>query len=159
MPRNRLLGLLIVVASVLFAVGVAWEKSDGHEESTESTVHLEGEGAEGAEATEAAEAADDESTEEGEEILGIDPESTPLIVLAVAGSLALAAGAWFRPDLGWLLLLIAVSMLAFAVLDVREVLELADESEGGIAVMAGVIAGLHLAAAWIAYTLHRLATE
>ena len=156
MARNRLLALLIVVATAAFAIGVALEDSDAHDESptavAQEVAHLESEEGE-AEGTEHAEAqeAQDESSED-EAVLGIDLGSTPLVVLAVLGSLALAAGVWLRPDLRALLLVVAGAMLAFAALDVREVFHQIDESNEGIAALAGVVALLHASVAALAFT-------
>ena len=95
------------------------------------------------------------SQEEEEELFGIDLESTPLVVLAVVASLALAAAAWLRPR--WALLLVAVgaAMLVFAALDVREVLHQIDENSTGLAVLAGLVALLHLTAALVAADMAR----
>jgi hypothetical protein len=87
----------------------------------------------------------------GEELLGINLESTPFVVLAVLGSLALAGGVWARPDLRLLLLVVALAMLGFAALDVREVFRQVDESNDGLAAAAA----LHLAAAGLAFTAER----
>lgn len=157
MGLNRWLAALIAVAATLFAIGVSIEKSDTHTEPAD--VHLEGESAEG-EGSESAEAAEGgEAHAEGEEdekLLGIDLESTPLIVAAVVASLALAAGAWTRPDSRALLALISIAMLAFAVLDIREVAHQLDEDETGIALLAALVALLHLAAAGLAWRLERV---
>lgn len=158
MARNRILAGVIVVATIGFAIGVSIEKSETHSESGETAAQLEAEGAESTEAEESEEAHAGEAgvtesegeSEESEELLGINLESTPLVVLAIIGSLVLAAAAWLRPDLGWLLSLVAVAMLAFAVLDVREVFAKLDEDESGLAALAGLVAALHLVAAGIA---------
>jgi hypothetical protein len=150
MARNQLLASLIVVATAAFAIGVAIERSDRHSESGEP--HVEAAASEG-------EAAEPEGASEGEdEVLGIDAESTPLVVVAVVGSLGLAAAAWMRPDVELLVALIAAAMVAFAVLDIREVAHQADESNGGLAVLAGAVAALHLGAAALAFSLSRSRT-
>ena len=78
-------------------------------------------------------------------------ESTPLIVLAVIFGLALAALAASRLGrLPAVLLAVAVIALAWAALDVREVVHQLDESHTGIAAVAIVVAVLHLAAALLA---------
>ena len=46
-------------------------------------------------------------------------------------------------------------MVAFAVLDVREVVHQLDEDNGGLALLAGVVAALHLGAAAVALALAR----
>ena len=88
-------------------------------------------------------------------MLGTDPESTPLVVLAIVASLLLAAGCWFRPEWRWLLVVTAFAMAAFAVLDLREVIHQLDESDTGLASVAGVVATLHVAAAVTAVILAR----
>jgi hypothetical protein len=145
MTPNRWLALLITVATVLFAIGVSIEKPDAHTESAE-VAHAEGEAAEGE--TAAAEDGDGE-----EALLGIDLESTPLVVLAVIASFALAAGAWARSDSHAVLTLIGVAMLAFAVLDIREPIHQLDEDESGLALLAALVAALHLAAGGLAWRL------
>lgn len=150
MAPNRILALVVVLATALFAIGSAVERSDTHVESAGETHLVEG-GESGEEAEHAQQA--ESSASEGETVLGVDVESPSLVVLAVVFSLALAAGAWVRPDLGGLLALIAVVMLAFGALDVREVVHQLDESKGGIALLAGIVAALHLTAAGLALRL------
>jgi hypothetical protein len=78
--------------------------------------------------------------------LGINVEAVPFVVLAAVASLALALAAWLRPRIVPLLLVAAGAMLAFGLLDVREVFHQSDESRTGLAVLAGVVAALHLSA-------------
>jgi hypothetical protein len=133
MPLRKVLVSLIVLSTVAFAVGAIVEHSSAEpaaeDSGTESPVHGEGGGAvEGS--GEANEGGGEvppvsEGSEEpnGEETLfGTDPESTPLVVLAIVASLLLAAGCWFRPEWRWLLVVTAFAMAAFAVLDLREVI-------------------------------------
>jgi hypothetical protein len=58
-----------------------------------------------------------------------------LVALVIAATAAFVAG---------------VAMLAFAALDVREVFHQGDINESGLAVLAGAVAALHLAAAAVA---------
>jgi len=155
MALNRRLAVLIATGAALFAIGVLIETSDTHGEPAAG--HVEGEPGESeiAEGAESAEA--HEEGEEDETLFGIDLESTPLIVAAVIASLALAAGAWARPDSSVLLTLIGIAMLAFAVLDIREVVHQLDEDGSGLALLAGLVALLHLAAAGLAWRLERTA--
>ena len=144
---------LIVLATVGFVIGVSVERNteDSHAESptaassenTSSESH-----AEGGEESEASHA--DEGAEQGEgefQPFGIDIEALPFIVLAALASLAMAAAVWTRPTSLLVLGIVAIAMLLFAALDVREVFHQADESRTGLAVLAGVVAALHLAAA------------
>jgi hypothetical protein len=156
MQPNRLLAGLIAVAAILFAVGASIEKSDSHTEPADAA-HVEGVGEAGAGGRESAEVHESETATgedaEGETLFGIDLESTPLIVLAVIGSLALGAGAWRKPDSRGLLTLVSIAMLAFALLDIREVVHQLDADEAGLALIAAAVAALHLAAAGLAWRI------
>lgn len=177
---------LIVAATVLFVVGIIWEKnsgehhsdsvaqaaetasehaaeSGGSSEATTTTTKSNaakpkksGEGTEGTTTSEnptehtresAGEAHGETHGESGndEKVLGIKYESTPLVILAVLASLALSALVWFARA-PWLFLLVAAAMIGFAVFDIAEVFHQVDRDEAGIAVLAGVVAVLHLAA-------------
>ena len=141
-PLRWTLVALLVVSTGLFAVGLIAERSDTDE-------HTEAAAAEVSEQREG-EAAHEESPagEDDEALLGIDVESTPLVALAVIVGLALAALTATRlGQLPGFLLAVAVIAVAWAALDVREVLHQLDESRTGIAVVAIVVAVLHLAAA------------
>lgn len=145
LPRLRwLVGTLLIAAAALFAIGVANEGDVHHETvtSVESGVHTEA-----TEASEHNEGAGLSGT--GEKILGVNLESTPMVVLAVVLSLALAAATW-RSDRKWILLLTAMFATAFAALDVAELSHQIKESAATIAVVAGIIAILHAAAALLA---------
>jgi hypothetical protein len=166
MAPNRFLAVMIVAATIAFAIGVAIERSqESGSEGSAEVGHVEGESGEvSGESTEAG-AVEGESAEAGhvegeaghsdssEDLLGIDPESVGLVIVAVIGSLALAAGAWLRPDLSWLLWLTALAMVAFAALDVREFIHQLDESRGGLAVLVALVTLLHAAAALLAFRL------
>ena len=80
-----------------------------------------------------------------ENLLGINPEATGLVVAAVALSLLLAA---LILTVGSPLLAagVALAMLAFTALDVREVAHQLHESHSGLAALAAAIALLHLLA-------------
>ena len=139
-----LLGTLLIAAAALFAIGVATE-GDAHDETVttvESDEHNDA--TEQAEHNEAAEA-----SETGERIFGVNLESTPLVVLAVVISAALAAATW-RTDRKLILLVTALFAAALAVLDVAEFSHQIKESATTIAVLAAVIAVLHAAAAFLA---------
>ena len=115
----------------------------------------EGHGAEGATAH------SETGHEENQELkpLGIDIEAAPFVALAAAASLGLALAAWLRPRWLPLLLGIAAAMLLFAALDVREIFHQSDESRTGLAVLAGVVAALHLGAAVVAGLMGREAGQ
>ncbi len=89
--------------------------------------------------------------------LGVNVEAVPFVGLAVASSIALALAVWIRPRMVLLLLGMAGAMLVFALLDIREVSHQSDEARTGLAVLAGAIAALHLAAAVVASLMARVA--
>jgi hypothetical protein len=123
----------------------------------EPSPHVEGNGAESAAAHES-EGAHSETHAELKP-LGIDIEAVPFVVLAALVSVGLAIAAWLRPRWLLLLLVIVATMLAFALLDVREVFHQSDENQTGLAVLAAVIAVLHLAAASVAGLMSRAARQ
>jgi hypothetical protein len=173
-----LLSALLTVGAALFAVGVAAERNAaaGHQEpvaathvegaTAEGAPHAEGGTAEGATATgEAAEAPATSETSEtphteasGETVLGVDLESPLLLALGVAVSLGLAFLAW-RFNTRLLLLVIVGFTLAFAVFDIAEVRHQVNESRTGLAVLAAVIAAVHLAGAAAAQQRTWLASD
>jgi len=80
-----------------------------------------------------------------ETLLGVNPEATGLVVIAVAVSLVLAALILtVRSPL--LAAGVAPVMLAFTALDIREVAHQVNESHSGLAPLAATVALLHLAA-------------
>jgi hypothetical protein len=171
-PLRWTLIALLVASTALFAIGAIAERSSrdthtepaaahaaetGGESGEPAGAHSEG-GA--SEATASGEASHGESgTEhaESERLLGVDAESTPLVVLAVLAGLALAALAASRIGLrrGFLLTVVVIG-LAWAALDIREVVHQLDESRTGVAVVAVAVAALHLTVAAIS---GRLATQ
>jgi hypothetical protein len=169
MPLRKVLVSLIVLSTVAFAVGAIAEHSSGEPASggsaTEGPAHdeggepVEGSGAEqrGSEVAPVS-AGSEEPNGEGT-LFGTDPESTPLVVLAIVAFLLLAAGCWFRPEWRWVLVVTAFAMAAFAVLDLREVIHQLNESDTGLALVAGGVATLHLAAAVTAVILARRSRE
>jgi hypothetical protein len=163
---RRTAAALFVVAAALFAVGVNAE-SDSHSESGDA-VHNEAPASAGHdeaaepvghdEAAEAREAAEGDGAEapvaaethseqdESEEVLGVDIESPAAVVAAVIVSLVLAVGLWLR-NRRWLALVSVGFAVVFVVFDIAEIVHQLDESRTGLAVLATVIAGAHVAAA------------
>lgn len=164
MVTKRGLAALIVAATIVFAIGVAIERSQESDQGSGAEVsHVEGESAEGTVEGESAEAghidgetsAEDSHSDSSEELLGIDPESVGLVIVAVIVSLALAVAVWLRPDLPGLPLVVALAMLAFAALDIREFIHQLDESRTGLAVLVALVTLLHAGAASMAFQLLR----
>jgi hypothetical protein len=168
---RTVLVVLLAAATALFAVGVIAERSQAHEptsaeaqangESTRESpaAHEQEQTETSGEAQEAGETGDapETHTEASEAVLGVDIESTPLIVLAVVVGLALAALVASRfGRLPGVLTAVALIAIAWAALDVREVVHQLDESHPGVALVAVSVAVLHLAAAAVSGSLaHR----
>jgi hypothetical protein len=167
MGLRSILAGLIGVAAVAFVIGTLIERGNSHHsehgqpapsgeashaegaaESGESSGHRAAEGTHQAGAGE---------REEEFKPFGVDIEAAPFIALAAVASFALALVAWLRPRTIALLALIGIAMLAFAVLDVREIVHQTNESNTGLAILAAIIALLHLAAAAIATLMIRAA--
>lgn len=154
-----LVGALLIAAAALFAIGVGTEEDSHDEPATSAQSSEQDEATEAGEQNEAIEEGEtSEATEGGEEgeesesderVLGVDVESTPLVVLAIVISIALAAATW-RTDHKLILLVTALFSAAFAVLDVAELIRQIEESAVTIAVIAAVIVVLHVAAALLA---------
>lgn len=152
MSKLRLaLVAILVLSTAVFAAGVITERSEGSERAESASAHEEA-GAGSAPAEE--EPAGEAHADEGEVVLGIDVESTALIILAIIAGFGLAAivatGLGRAPAV---LLVIALIAFVWAALDIREVVHQLDGSRGGIAVVAAITAVLHLGAAALAGTL------
>ena len=160
---------LIVLATIGFVVGTTIERNskESHPETPaaarsegSSESHAEGgeseakRAAESGGAGESAHAGGQETHGEFQPF-GVNIEAVPFVVLAALVSLGLAAAVWTRPRTLAVLGVVAAAMLVFAALDVREVFHQVDESRTGLAVLAGAIAGLHLAAAALTAVLVR----
>jgi hypothetical protein len=146
---RRLLALALLVSAGLFVVGVIVERSERGSESHATTHEEPGteHGEEGEEGHTDGPAPKPEVS--SERLLGIDPESTALVVVAALASIALAVAVVRTRSAAVLWIALAFG-LAFAVLDVRELVHQADESRTGLVVLAGAVAVLHLAVAALA---------
>jgi hypothetical protein len=154
----RVIAILLIVAAGLFVIGVTSEgNEDTHSDEPTAETGEHDEATEAGEGTETptAEPADGETGENEERVLGIDLESPLAIVGAVVVSVLLAGLVWRRPTRR-LLVVIAVVAAAFAVLDIAEVVRQVDENRAALALLAGVIATAHAAAAALA--LHQTTT-
>lgn len=146
----------LVASTALFTLGVALERSatSAHQEAsppTASPVTAESSGTEegGGESVHTGEVGTTETGGSDATFVGLDLESWPLVAIATVVSLALAAVVWFRPGpavFGILVLFGAV----FAILDIAEVAHQVKESRAGLAVLAGLVAMLHLFVASLA---------
>lgn len=141
---------LLVAATVLFVVGTTIERSQanaGAHQEANAVERSAGEAAEHREA-EATEGTKENSGtgESGEELFGIDPESAGLTAVVALASLLLAALLVVRPVKGLLVAVVVVGLM-FAVLDVREAIHQASESNTGLLVLGLLTGLLHLSAA------------
>jgi hypothetical protein len=155
----RVIAMLLIVAAALFVIGVTSERDeDTHSDEPTSETGEHDEATEADEGTETptAEPAEGETGENEVRVLGIDVESPLAIAAAVVVSVLLAGVVWRRPTRR-LLVVIAVVAAAFAVLDIAEVVHQVDENRTGLALLAGVIAAAHAAAAALA--LHQTTTS
>jgi hypothetical protein len=168
MPFARLKLLLVcslIASTVLFAVGVAIERSrsestetpSGDVSHTDEATGGEGttEGGSGEEGSNAAEATTTPEHSDSDAVfLGVDLESWSLVGVAVAVSLGLALAVWFRP-LRSVLALVGVVALVFAAFDLAEVIHQLSASEAGLFAIAGLVTLLHLFAAGLAVAAFR----
>jgi hypothetical protein len=118
-----------------------------HAEADHADATAPGESPAGAEGAARGETSATHASEHSSEtLLGINPESPGLVVTAVALSLVLAA---LILTAGSPLVAagVALAMLAFTALDIREMTHQLGESHTGLATLAAAIAGLHLLAA------------
>lgn len=162
MGQNRLLllvALLLAGSSVLFALGTAIEHSQRATHHDEAALSLAQSGGEtsgekkaNGEAAAAGKATHKESSAfaaaietHSEKVAGIDPESWPLVGLAIAVSLLLAAGVYWRRG-RWVVAAVAFG-LVFAAADTRELVHQVQESRTTVAVIAGALIALHVLAA------------
>ena len=159
---------LLIASAAAFATGAAIEHHTASSQSQPARQHAEadrptGAAAAPAEHPESAEPAGShrdrgqpEAGREGsapqaaeqnsETLIGINPEATGLVVFAVVLSLLLAA---LILTVGSPLLAagVALAMLAFTALDIRELAHQLHESRAGLAALAATVALLHLLAA------------
>jgi hypothetical protein len=150
MALRSLLGTLVLAATAAFVVGTALERNGGETRSAHEAEAAEDD-------SEAHADGDAEAPDQRSELrpLSIDVEAAPFVALAAVASIALALAAWLRPRATALLALVAAAMLAFAVLDVREVFHQVDENRTGLAMLAGAVAALHAGAAAVAGRMTR----
>lgn len=140
---------LFIASAAAFATGAAIEHhatvSDTHQvHHAEVGPHDENPG--GSEGASGGERPAPQAAEHSSEtLLGINPESTAMVLIAVAVSVVLAA---LILTVGSPLLAggVALAMLAFTALDIREVTHQLDESHPGLAALAAAVAALHVLA-------------
>jgi hypothetical protein len=156
MGLRLLLTAVIVIATAAFVVGTTIERHDESPRHQQAAITDDADADGGSEQGEAHEAGERHASERAEDEearpFGVDVEAAPFVALAVLGSLGLALAAWARPGAGSFGVLV-VAMFVFAALDIREVAHQLDESRGGLAILAAVIALLHADAGILAGVL------
>jgi hypothetical protein len=146
----RLTAALLIASAAAFATGAAIEHHTAASETRPALHHAEAE-APGENPADAEPAASGESPathaagQDSEDLLGINPEATGPVVLAVAVSL-LAAALILTVGSPLLAPGVTLAMLAFTALDIREVTHQLSESRPGLAAFAATVALLHLLA-------------
>jgi uncharacterized membrane protein YdbT with pleckstrin-like domain len=177
--RPSLLRLVLVLAilasAALFGVGSAIERSQkgerrhnearaaraasaesgrqAHSERGGETSSEPGRGTQ-PEGGAAGETGSESHSESSEDILGINPESTGLVVAAIIAAALLALAVWFT-RLRVVLLAVIAFGLVFAAFDVREVVHQVNESRAGLVIIAGVLGAVHLGVSQLAGVLLR----
>jgi hypothetical protein len=137
------LAVLLVLTASLFAIGVAIERSGGHDETAENTETVSDERSETAER-----AATGGQEHNDERVLGVDVESPLTVTPAVILSLGVAVVLWLTRRRSQAIVA-AVFALAFAAFDIGEVVHQLDEGRAGLVVLAAIATG-HLAAGALA---------
>jgi len=163
--------LLLVGSGVLFAIGSTLERHQHHAEPVPTTTAASpgesgssgessgetgtsGESGGGSRSAESPAHTEKSHAETGATILGVNTESLALSVTATVASflLALLVGLGRWPRL--VLLAVAVFGLVFAAGDARELVHQLDESNGGLAAIAAILIGLHLAVTTLSALLY-----
>jgi hypothetical protein len=139
-----LLTLAILLATIGFGFGAALEKATPAATSTQTS---------SGEAVGSSEVGGESHAAASETVLGINPESVPLIAAALVASLVLAVGIWLYWRRAVILWVAAGAMFAFAALDVIEVVHQLAVQHPALVAVAAVVAILHLLAAILAIRL------
>ena len=143
--RSRwLLSALLIAGAALFAIGVAGERRATDHHSSGETTHVEGTN----ERTETTPVKAGSETS-SENVLGLNLESGSLVVVTVAMSLVFALLAW-RTNIRLIFLAFGAFAALFAAFDIAELVHQIEESRVGIAVLAAIIALVHVATTVVA---------
>jgi hypothetical protein len=146
---------LLIASAAAFATGATIEhrtaSSESHRVRHEQRPETgtAGENPADAEGAASSERSTHAAENSSETLFGINPEATGLVVTAVAVSVLLAA-LILTVSSPLLAAVVALVMLAFTALDIREVTHQLNESHPGLAALAATIALLHLAAGAVA---------
>ena len=143
------ISVLLIVSAVLFAIGATVERNQRHNEGND-------EAAASTEVAHGDEVAARPGTDQAgsETILGVDPESTSLTVVALVAALLLGVGCRLTRSRRLAAAIVGFGLF-FAAADGRELAHQVNESNAGIAVIAAVLLLLHAAIAVLAVILVR----
>lgn len=148
--------LLLVGSGLLFAIGSTIERHQHHNEhpaAVKSGGESSGESGGETSSGESTKHMEKSHGETGATILGVNTESVALTVIAVIASLLLALAVWLGRWPRLVLPCVAGFGLVFAAGDGRELVHQLDESNAGLAAIAAILIGLHLAVAVLAALL------
>ncbi len=164
-----LVALLLVTSAALFAVGTAIEHSQRaqHHETSSATASttksvetstekqakgetspIPGETTPVDTASTPTAIGETRGETHSENLAGIDPESWPLVALAIIVTLLVAAGCYWRRG-RWLVVAAGFAVLSAAA-DTRELTHQLNESRTTVATIAGILIALHLVVALVA---------
>jgi hypothetical protein len=154
------LALLLVGSGLLFAIGSTIERHQHHAEHPATAANAPGENGQGGES--GGEGNSGETTthvenshgESGVKLLGVNTESLALTIVAVVASLLLGLAVWLRRWQRLTPLCVAGFGLVFAAGDGRELVHQLNESNSGLATIAAILIGLHLAVTGLAAALY-----
>jgi hypothetical protein len=154
------LALLLVGSGLLFTVGSTIERHQHHAEHPATAANASSESVKSGES--GGENNSGETTthvekshgESGVKLLGVNTESLALTIVAVVASLLLGLAVWLRRWQRLTLLCVAGFGLVFAAGDGRELVHQLDESNAGLATIAAILIGLHLAVTALAALLY-----
>ena len=138
------LSVTVLLATIAFGIGAALEKATLPATSTPTST---------GEAVGSSEVGGESHAATSETVLGIDPESIPLISGAVLASLALASAIWLYWRRAVILWIAAAAMFAFGALDVIEIVHQLAVQHPTLVAVAAVVAVLHVLAAILAIRL------
>ena len=147
--------VLLMGSGLLFAIGSTIERHRHHAEHPSTTATSSPESRSSGEkgSGEGSKHVEKSHVEKGVTILGVNTESLALTVIAVVASLVLALVVWLRRRPRLVLLCVAAFGLVFAAGDARELVHQLDESNAGLAAIAAILIGLHLAVTLLAAAL------
>jgi hypothetical protein len=148
--------LLLVSSGLLFAIGSTIERHQYHNEQPAATAGNGESGESGGESGSngGTRHVEKSHNEAGVKILGVNTESLALTIVAVVASLLLALAVWLGRWPRLVLLCVAGFGLVFAAGDGRELVHQLDESHAGLAAIAAILIGLHLAVTGLAAALY-----